>query len=425
MDMEKLLPSEKVKFAAIQKFAETLPDQQKQKCTQLFMPNDDSLPDAVSMEEFSKELSVRDKVLFWKAVNECNDAFNPNLQSELHKNNMDGELLHPEIINQKEFTSIEKELQFEQQTCCEPMHLQKSAIHQIWEASYVAPILDKDGVPSVIHYSRLMLDYDEYLPFLKADDLWNNKTQIQLNLANKAICSNLFLDDRSLGDDQKAVIIEFNRLLQKERDKAYFQTKFYLSKECVNIVSCIFIFIGIMMIFGHFYFRLYGGYISRRMLLIPGVILLLLHFTIFGFQCFASGYFVSLGKKRSLTDPAFEGKLKRVMRPCVEKRVKNWKYKKEWRWIMSKKEQKIAKRFEEMEYFMGDGNDLIIGDEEEEEKKRLRAIQSNIIHKKFTTNAAFEQDSHLSLPRNDSQSFFLTSSRSAFNIFKKDVHAVN
>ncbi|KAH7824025.1 uncharacterized protein MONOS_9271 [Monocercomonoides exilis] len=163
------------------KFAKALPEKQKKKCIKLFENTGGSFPSSDSLEEFAHSLPVGQNALFWNAVNECSGS------SECY-------------------------LQNKQLPLGETKDAQKAVIGHIWEASYVAPILDKNGVPSRNLYTSLMLGYERYLTCLRSNEKWNKSTQTQLNLAKKAIRTDMYLRDRSLGEDQKAVIAEFKRI---------------------------------------------------------------------------------------------------------------------------------------------------------------------------------------------------------------------
>ncbi|KAH7831020.1 uncharacterized protein MONOS_6886 [Monocercomonoides exilis] len=394
MDNYTLFPAESQRFQPILKFSETLPELQKQKLMEIFENTESSFPSSNSLEEFARSLPVGQNALFWNAVNECSGASECYLQK--------------------------KQLPF-----IETKDAPKVVIGHIWEASYVAPILDKNGVPSRNLYTSLMFGYERYLTCLRSNEKWNKSTQTQLNLAKKAIRTDMYLHDRSLEEDQKAVITEFKRISQREFNKAKCHMKYHLSAGCVNFIAIILFLIGLYLIAMTFIFASKMSNELVTLFSIVGLICMCLFSSICVLSCVFNSYFDSIGLVRYLSNQAFDGELKKVMRPCVEKRVENWKRQIMWRWLLCKSELKIEWKIDEMEEKEKNSKEIVLSGKEEEELRRLEGIQAMAISGCSGNGKEVEADRELLLPKSDNSSFNQNSANASLITEKEEEYSLS
>ncbi|KAH7824026.1 uncharacterized protein MONOS_9272 [Monocercomonoides exilis] len=133
----------------------------------------------------------------------------------------------------------------------------------------------------------------------------------------------------------------------------------------------------------------------------------------------------SLGVVRSLSNQAFDGELKKVMRPCVEKRVVNWRRQMIWRWLLSKSELEIEWKIDEMEEKMKSSKEVVLSEEEEEERRRLEGIQAMIIPECSGNAKEVESDRELLLLKSDNSSFHSNSANTSFVDEKEEEYSLS
>eukprot|EP00770_Monocercomonoides_exilis_P011083 MONOS_11031.1-p1 / transcript=MONOS_11031.1 / gene=MONOS_11031 / organism=Monocercomonoides_exilis_PA203 / gene_product=unspecified product / transcript_product=unspecified product / location=Mono_scaffold00529:36684-37931(+) / protein_length=343 / sequence_SO=supercontig / SO=protein_coding / is_pseudo=false len=295
MDKESFESTEHNIPQPIREFAMSLPEDLKNKCIGLFSKFLPSLPLPIDLEEFSETLSIAEKAEFWKAVSQVQAQFvNP----------------------------VPLPIPVSDEVSCDPStNPGAAAPKNKWELSFVAPIIDEEGVPSRQFFSQLMEGIKavkepekEKTPFLRSTD-------VQREVARKSIENNTFQNDKCLDEDQKAVITEFKRVWGKEKKRVACNKKFCIDDECM-------------------------------------------------LNCLSVVLFFGTGTERDLSSNEFYFDLKECVRLCVEKRVKNWRRRKEWRWLMIRKEREAEKKI----------------DKEEEERKKKEE------NEKLSREAAIEME---------------------------------
>ncbi|KAH7831398.1 uncharacterized protein MONOS_14364 [Monocercomonoides exilis] len=242
--------------ASILEFAAQLPKEQREKCHSLFSRSAPNLPMPTELDRFSESLDVLEKADFWKAVSQVR-AQSTNLVPLPSLPTSDNICAYPAAPPNLEGVNSSVPVADEVR-CDPPTNLGAAAPKNKWELSFVAPIIDEEGVPSRQFFSQLMKGEKavkepekEKTPFLRSTD-------VQREVARKSIENESFQNDKCLDEDQKFVLTEFKR-------------------------------------------------------------------------------------------KGFWSDLRESMKPCVEKRDKNWIRKKEWRWLMTKKERKEEEEIDKIE----------------------------------------------------------------------------
>ncbi|KAH7819166.1 uncharacterized protein MONOS_3240 [Monocercomonoides exilis] len=337
----------------IREFAARLSEDLKNKCMSLFSNSAQNLPIPSELDRFSESLSVLEKVNFWKAVSQVQDRSTnhvplPSLPTS--ENICAYPAAPPNFDGTNNLMPVADEV-----SCDLSTDEGDAAPKNKWELSFVAPVIDEEGVPSREYFSQLMkgevaLEEPEKdtTPFLRSTD-------VQHEVARKSIENNTFLNDRCLDEDQKAVITEFKRIWEKEKKRVACNNRFYFADSIVALSFSAFLFVaGIpILIVG-------GDILEKSITRNAGIALiatgasfiicsLMLEICIHIPICINS-----FGEMRDLSHYKFTSELKGVMRPCVEQRIKDWRRKKELRWLLSKEERKTEE---------------IIDKEEEERKK--------------------------------------------------------
>ncbi|KAH7825086.1 uncharacterized protein MONOS_14720 [Monocercomonoides exilis] len=352
----------------IREFAMSLPEDLKNKCIGLFSKFLPSLPLPIDLEEFSETLSIAEKAEFWKAVSQVQAQFvNPvPLPSLPTSDNINACTATP-----PNFDGTNNLVLVADEVCCEPPTNEGAAAPKNkWELSFVAPIIDEEGVPSRQFFSQLMEGIKavkepekEKTPFLRSTD-------VQREVARKSIENNTFLNDRCLDEDQKAVIAEFKRIWEKEKKRVACNERFCLTDSNLGLFAMFLLVAGITILIVGLSIKGKSTTRNARIALIAtGASLIACYVIILICSCFLACLF-SLGVMRSLSDDEFSDELKGVMRPCVERRIKDWRRKKEWRWFLTRKERKIEEKI----------------DKEEEERKKKEE------NEKLSREAAIEME---------------------------------
>ncbi|KAH7820413.1 uncharacterized protein MONOS_9430 [Monocercomonoides exilis] len=326
----------------IREFAAQLPEDLKNKCISLFSKFLPSLPLPIDLENFSETLSIAEKAEFWKVVSQVqaqstNSVPLPSLPTSDNINAYTATPPNLEGVNNS--VPVAGEI-----SCDPPTNLGAAAPKNKWELSFVAPIIDEEGVPSRQFFSQLMKGIKavkepekEKIPFLRSTD-------VQREVARKSIENDTFLNDRCLDEDQKAVITEFKRIWEKEKKRVACNNRFCLTE------SKVFIFLMLLLVAG-FVFLFVGTSISGN----AGVVMIIIgasFFTCFLFVSFIKCFSTcmdSWGVERDLSWSTFSSELKGVMLPCVEHRIQDWRRKEEWRWLLSKEERKFEEKIDREE----------------------------------------------------------------------------
>ncbi|KAH7823423.1 uncharacterized protein MONOS_3664 [Monocercomonoides exilis] len=342
----------------IKEFAERLPDEQRTKCMSLFSCSAPNLPMPTELDRFSETLGVLEKLAFWKAVS--------LVQAQSTSCAPLVCLPTSEIVN----SSINQKPAFEELGNSHPaandVFAKSSSTSGAivpknkWELSFVAPIIDGEGVPSGEYFSQLMKEEKEIMKEEGKNTIFSRSTEVQREVARKSIENGSFHDDKFLDEDQKVVITEFKRIWGKERERVACNKRFCLGNFCFSLCSIYTSVAGYVLV-------LVGGMLFidnvvpvgvNITMIVAGAIIAIVCVVLLICSCRPTGL-SSLGEERDLSSPGFWDNLREWMKPCVRQRVKDWRRKKEWRWLLSKEERKEEEKI----------------DKEEEERKKKEKIE--------------------------------------------------
>eukprot|EP00770_Monocercomonoides_exilis_P002952 MONOS_2934.1-p1 / transcript=MONOS_2934.1 / gene=MONOS_2934 / organism=Monocercomonoides_exilis_PA203 / gene_product=unspecified product / transcript_product=unspecified product / location=Mono_scaffold00064:83006-84235(+) / protein_length=390 / sequence_SO=supercontig / SO=protein_coding / is_pseudo=false len=311
----------------IKKFAARLPEEQRIKCM--------------------KSLDVVEKAGFWKAVMEV-QAQSTNLvplPSLPTSNNICAHHITPPNLEE-----ANDSMPVVYEVRCDPLtNLGADAPKNKWELSFVAPIIDEEGVPSPQFFSRLMKGEiavkepeKEKTPFLRS-------TGVQREIARKLIENNGYLNDAYLEEDQEAVITEFKRVWRKEKERVECNKKFCINDECLLSCLSIGLYFGIvMLIAGCVMFGCNLSSESGLVIIIVGSAIIVI--TVILLICMCCPFCMnSFGTEKDFSSTWFGDDLRESMKPCVRQRVKDWRRKKEWRWLLTSEERREEERIDKIE----------------------------------------------------------------------------
>ncbi|KAH7823220.1 uncharacterized protein MONOS_3523 [Monocercomonoides exilis] len=331
----------------IREFATKLSEGQKTKCLSLFSSSAPNLPMPTELERFSESLSVLEKADFWRAVSQIQTMSTnvvplPSLPTSDNVNAYPAAPAAFEEVNNS--VSVVDEV-----SCDPPTNSGASAPKNKWELSFIAPIMDEVGIPSRKDFFQLMKGTpavknpeSEKTPFLRSTD-------VQREVARKSIENNTFLSDKCLEEDQKTVITEFKRVWAKEKKRVACNKKCCINETTFSLYVSFAIMIGYGLILGGS--LTLGAEIPvapATIMIVLGAIVMIITIVMLCCSCCATG-FRSLGAERDLSAEDFWSDLKGSMRPCVERRDKDWRRKKEWRWVMTRSERKEEEKIDKEE----------------------------------------------------------------------------
>ncbi|KAH7819729.1 uncharacterized protein MONOS_12691 [Monocercomonoides exilis] len=328
-------------------FANNLNESQRTKCMDLFSRCAPCLPLPSELEQFGGTLSVSEKAAFWQTIS--------RLQSQQESNEPPSSLPTLEIDN----SSLHTMPAFEEVGNARPATAVVGAgttavsgdpaPKNKWELSFVAPIIDELGVPSRKYFSDLVkkspvvgVDENDKTPY-------SSSTEVQRAAARIAIENNTFQRDRFLDEDQKAIISAFKREWEKDKKRVACNKRYCICETTFYIyISIIFLICLIFIMLASLTFGTEAPVISFIPFIVVGVLLVVLPMSLCAcaYFCVGPNYW---GKVRDLTSDELDSVLREITRPCVEQRVKDWRRKKEWRWLMSRKERKEEEKIDKEE----------------------------------------------------------------------------
>ncbi|KAH7828448.1 uncharacterized protein MONOS_15590 [Monocercomonoides exilis] len=348
---------------AIREFVAHLPEDLKKKCISLFSKFSPSLPMPAELDKFSESLGVLEKADFWKAVSQV-QAQSTNAVPLPSLPTSDNICAYPAAPPNLEGVNSSVPVADEVR-CDPPTNLGAAAPKNKWELSFVAPIIDEEGVPSRQFFSQLMKGEKavkepekEKTPFLRSTD-------VQREVARKSIENDTFSSDKCLDEDQKAAITGLKRVWSTEKKRVACNKRFCLTSSSVQLFFMLMTSAGfIVLIVGLIIWGNAGTIMVAAGASFVGINLIV--------YCCANltGCTRSLSEMRDLSRNEFSSELKEIMSPCVEQRVKDWRRKKEWRWLLTSEERKIEEKI----------------DKEEEERKK------NEEKEKLSREAAIEME---------------------------------
>ncbi|KAH7831509.1 uncharacterized protein MONOS_12942 [Monocercomonoides exilis] len=334
--------------ASILEFAAQLPKAQREKCHSLFSRSAPNLPMPTELDRFSESLDVLEKADFWKAVSQVR-AQSTNLVPLPSLPTSDNICAYPAAPPNLEGVNSSVPVADEVR-CDPPTNLGAAAPKNKWELSFVAPIIDEEGVPSRQFFSQLMKGEKavkepekEKTPFLRSTD-------VQREVARKSIENESFQNDKCLDEDQKFVITEFKRVWGKEKKRVACNKRFCLGNLCFLLCSVYTLMAGYVLV-------MVGGLLmedkdmpigANIAMIVVGAIIAIVCTVLLICTCCPTGL-SSLGVERDLASQGFWDDLRESMKPCVRQRVKNWRRKKEWRWLLSKDERRNEEKIDKVE----------------------------------------------------------------------------
>ncbi|KAH7820141.1 uncharacterized protein MONOS_12699 [Monocercomonoides exilis] len=187
------------------------------------------------MERFSESLGVLEKADFWKAVSEV-QAQSTNLvplPSLPTSNNICAYPAAPPNLE-----GVNSSVPVANEVSCEPpINLGDAAPKNKWELSFIAPIIDEEGVPSPQFFSQLMKGEIAIKDLEKEKPPFSSSTAAQREVARNSIKNDTFRNDKCLNEDQKAVAAEYKRIWEKEKKRVDCNKMFRISDVC--LMSCL------------------------------------------------------------------------------------------------------------------------------------------------------------------------------------------
>ncbi|KAH7831457.1 uncharacterized protein MONOS_12296 [Monocercomonoides exilis] len=342
----------------IKEFAEQLPEEQRTKCMSLFSCSAPNLPLPAELDIFSETLGVLEKLAFWKAISLVQAQSTTCAPLVCLPTS---EIVNSSINQKPAFEEVGNLSPAANNVIAKPSSTSDAIIPKNkWELSFVAPIIDEEGVPSRQFFSQLMKEEKADMKQEKKKTIFSRSTDVRCEVARKSIENGSFQNDKCLDEDQKVVITELKRVWGKERERVACNKRFCLSDSCIGGVLYFSLMAGVAI-------SIVGGllFISERVpigvniaLIVFGAITIIVCTVLMICTC-CPIELSSLGVERDLASQGFWDDLRESMKPCVRQRVKNWRRKKEWRWLLSEDERNEEEKI----------------DKEEEERKRKEKME--------------------------------------------------